>query len=112
MTHASTLVASAAVIALTLGITSRADTPSEKADPLSPHYIIIAAADTAPAAGQTEENAEENAQDSAKMGEEEGTHEGANLGATPENDTSKIDQAARRNPITGNTTGDYNGAPQ
>jgi hypothetical protein len=36
-------------------------------------------------------------QNSAKMGKEEGTHEGANLGATPENDTQKIDQPTRRN---------------
>jgi hypothetical protein len=82
--------------------------PSETEAPLSPSYMIIAADDTAPNAGETEENAE----DSTKMGKEEGTHKGENLGATPENDTSKIDQPARRNPTTGNTSGDYNGAPQ
>ncbi len=44
------------------------------------------------------------------MGEEEGTHEGANLGATPENDTDKIDQPARRNPTTGASAADQTGA--
>ena len=44
----------------------------------------------------------ECAEDSAKMGKEEGTHEGANLGATPENDTQKIEQPDRRNPTTSN----------
>jgi hypothetical protein len=42
------------------------------------------------------------AEESAKMGKEEGTHAGANLGATPENDTQKIDQPERQNPTTGN----------
>jgi hypothetical protein len=36
------------------------------------------------------------AEESAKMGKESGTHEGANLGATPENDTKKIDQPERQ----------------
>ena len=39
------------------------------------------------------------------MGKEEGTHEGEDLGATPENDTAKIDQPARRNPTTDNSSG-------
>jgi hypothetical protein len=34
------------------------------------------------------------------MGKEEGTHSGEK-GATPESDTSKIDQPARANPTTG-----------
>ena len=37
-----------------------------------------------------------------EMGKEEGTHEGADLGATPENDTQKIEQPDRRNPTTSN----------
>jgi hypothetical protein len=107
MTQAnSTLVASAAVIALTLGVTGQTTAPRD-APPLSSSDITVAADDTAPAAGQTEESAE----DSAKMGKEEGTHEGDNLGATPEDDTAKIDQPARRNPTTGNT-GDTNGSQQ
>ncbi len=44
---------------------------------------------------------DENAQDSAKMGKDEGTHTGPNQGATPENDTQKVDQPERRNPTTG-----------
>jgi hypothetical protein len=106
MTQANTLIASAAVIALTLGITSRADTPTETETPLPLGSMIIAAGDDAAPAAKTEDNAE----DSAKMGEEEGTHEGANLGATPENDTDKIDQPARRNPTTGASAADQTGA--
>jgi hypothetical protein len=56
--------------------------------------------DAAPQAGQTEDSAGQ----SAKMGEDSGTHEGDNLGATPENDTAKIDQPARRNPTTDNSS--------
>lgn len=108
MTHTGTMLASAAVIALTVGITSRADLRTEPAAPPPLDHMIIATDDTAPQAGQTNDDAE----DSAKMGKEEGTHEGAHLGATPENDTDKIDQPARRNPTTGNTSGDYKSAPQ
>ena len=97
MTRSATWLASATVIALTLGVTSRADVPGEKELPLPHGSIILAADDSAPAAGQTEENAE----DSAKMGKESATHEGTNLGATPESDTNKIDQPAERNPTTG-----------
>jgi hypothetical protein len=100
MTHSATWLTSAAVIALALGVTSRADIPAEKADPLPLGSTIIAADDTAPAAGQTEETAE----DSAKMGKESGTHEGSDLGATPESDTNKIDQPARRNPTSGDSS--------
>jgi hypothetical protein len=95
MKHANMLVASAAVIALTLGVTSRADTDKQTQAPLPLGSFIVAADDT-PAAGKVDDG-----EGSAKMGEEPGTHEGDNLGATPENDTSKIDQPARRNPTTG-----------
>ena len=103
-----TMLASAAVIALTMGVTSRADLPSEQAAPPVPEYLIIAADDTASQAGQMDEGAE----GSVKMGEEPGTHEGADLGATKESDTGKIDQPARRNPTTSNAPGDYDGAPK
>ena len=80
----------------------------EESMPLPPDSIIVAAEDSAAGAGQTEENA----QDSAKMGQEEGTHQGAHLGETPENDTSKVDQPARRNPTTGDTSSEQTGALQ
>jgi hypothetical protein len=38
-----------------------------------------------------------NAEESAKMGKEEGTHTEPGHGSTPESDTSKIDQPARKN---------------
>jgi hypothetical protein len=38
------------------------------------------------------------------MGKESGTHEGSDLGATPESDTNKIDQPARRNPTSGDSS--------
>jgi hypothetical protein len=97
MTCSATWLTSAAVLALTLGVTSRADVPAHKELFSPPGNIVLAAEDSAPVAGQPEENAE----DSAKMGKEEGTHEGAGHGATPESDTGKIDQPARRNPTTG-----------
>jgi hypothetical protein len=46
-------------------------------------------------------NTENSAEDSAKMGKEEGTHTGPNQGATPEDDTQKVEQPERRNPTTG-----------
>ena len=54
--------------------------------------------------GENTENSgktQNSAEDSAKLGKEEGTHTGPNQGATPENDTQKVHQAARRNPTTG-----------
>ena len=107
MTQGRTSIASAAVIALTFGIGGQTLTPVQKEKPLSTGDILIVTNDTAPQAGQTEDRADE----SAKMGKEEGTQEGEGLGATPENDTAKIDQPARQNPPSG-TAGDYNGTPQ
>ena len=43
-----------------------------------------------------------NAEGSAKMGKEEGTHAEPGHGVMQEDDTSKIDQPARRNPTTDN----------
>jgi hypothetical protein len=43
---------------------------------------------------------------SAKMGEDKGTHTESNQGATPESDTSKIDQPARRNVPSNDETKD------
>lgn len=45
-----------------------------------------------------------SAEDSAKLGKEEGTR--PNQGATPENDTQKVEQPARRNPTTGGAASD------
>jgi hypothetical protein len=44
-----------------------------------------------------EARAKKNAEESAKMGKEEGTHTEPGHGGTPESDTNKIDQPARRN---------------
>jgi hypothetical protein len=49
-----------------------------------------------------EAHAKKNAEESAKMGKEEGSHKEPGPGATPESDTSKIDQPARQNPTTSN----------
>jgi len=105
MTKTSTLIATAAVIALTLGVTSRADVPTEKESILPPGAIIVAADEAQPAGGQ---NA--NTHGSAKMGDEAGTQEGTDIGAVPENDTKKVDQPDRRNPTTGATASDQNAA--
>jgi len=104
MTQARTSMASAAVVALTFGIGGQTLTPVQQEEPLSTGDIVIVTNDAAPQAGQTDQ--------SAKMGKEEGTHEGENLGATPENDTAKIDQPARRNPTTDNSSGDTSSTTQ
>lgn len=104
MIQANMLVASAAVIALTLGVTSRAEPPKQIEAPLPLGTMIIAADDMQPSADPAE-----NSQGSAKMGEEEGVHEG-DVGATPESDTNEVDQPARHNPSTGAAAGDQTGA--
>jgi hypothetical protein len=98
MAQMSNLIASAAVIALTLGM-GDALTPAPNEMPYSNSDIVIVANDPPPSA-QTEDSATE----SAKMGEEEGTHTGAQ-GEKAENDTSKIDQPERRNETTSNLSG-------
>lgn len=105
MVQTNTLLAGAAVLALTLGVTSHSKGTAEREAPLSKSDIVVVTDETAPTAGQPEENAEE----SAKMGKEEGTQEGAAAGATPENDTSKIEQPSRQNPTTGGSTEDNQG---
>jgi hypothetical protein len=54
---------------------------------------MLAADDAPPADADTDASG----QSSAKMGEEPGTHTGDDQGATPENDTQKVDQPPRRN---------------
>jgi hypothetical protein len=108
MTRSGHWLASAAVVALTLGVTSRADLPTEHELPLPQGSIIIAAEDTAAGAGQTDESAE----DSAKMGQEEGTHEGAQLGETPETESDKIDQPKDQDRTAGDASGDKDSTQQ
>ncbi len=95
MTQGTSFVLGAALAALTLGVTG--DVPQMREMPLSAGHIVMAADDDAPQGAPTEDNSAE----SAKMGKDEGTHSGPDQGSTPENDTSKIDQPARRNPTTG-----------
>jgi hypothetical protein len=97
MTKLKSIMATAAG-ALILGAVGYS--AASKADGAPPsERIVVAAEDALP-------SADEGDAGSAKMGEGQGTHEGADQGATPENDTSKIDQPARRNPTTGNSSGD------
>jgi hypothetical protein len=83
MTQANTLVASAAVIALTLGVTGETTAPRDE-PPLSTSDITIAQ-NTAADVGQTEESADE----SAKMGKDEGTYSGESQGDVPESKTNE-----------------------
>ncbi|MFO7477355.1 MAG: hypothetical protein R6X03_03225 [Methyloceanibacter sp.] len=108
MTRSGHWLASAAVIALTLGVTSRADIPAERDFPLPPDAIILAAEDSAAGAGQTEDTAE----DSAKMGKEERTHEGAQLDETPETESDKIDQPKDQGRTAGDASGDKDSTQQ
>ena len=93
MKQAHMLIASAAVIALTLGVTSRAD-PSKESEPPLPLGSFIIAAD------QSQADTAGNDQGSAKMGEKSGTQNDAG-NSTLENDTGKADQAAGGNPPAG-----------
>ena len=96
MLQTNTLLAGAAVVALTLGVTGQIQATPDREKPLSKSDIIVVTNDAAPTAGQTEENAQE----SAKMGKEEGTHQGTQVGATFESDTLKVEQPQRQNPTT------------
>lgn len=86
----SILVASAAVLLL-----GAAYAPASAADRdvTVKAGIVLAADDSADDDG------------SAKMGQGEGTQSGDEAN-TPENDTQKVDQSARRNPTTGNESDD------
>ncbi len=113
MTQSRELLLVAAVAALSFGVT-RAPLQMQKETPLLDSFIVVATDDAAPdadagAPAQTDEDAAQTTQGSGKMGEEPGTHTGPDQGVTPENDTAKVDQPARRNPTTG-TPGDE-GAP-
>ena len=105
MTKTSTLIATAAVIALTLGVTSRADVPHQEGIDLAArrHHRCRRR-------GSARRRQNANTHGSAKMGEEAGTQEGTDIGAVPENDTKKVDQPDRRNPTTGATASDQNAA--
>lgn len=86
-----------AAVAVSLGVYGGGGVQRQDQAPLSERDILIVQNDTQPAAG----GAEKSTQESAKMGEGEGTHTGPNMGATPENDTDKIDQPDRRNMTSG-----------
>ena len=83
----SRLVLAGLAAAVTLGVMGNAGTPPASSTPLMQRIIVVAGDETTPGAPQ----------DSAKMGKDEGTHTGPDQGMTPERDTSKVDQAARRN---------------
>ena len=100
MTQARQMIATAAAIALTFGISGKTLDPIEQDEPISTGDILIVTNDSAAEAGLTEDSAEQ----SAKMSKEAGTHEGDNLGAVPKNDTAKINQPDRRNLTTGNSS--------
>jgi len=93
MKQTQTLIASAAVIALTLGVTSRAD-PSKESEPPLPLGSFIIAAD------ESQADAAGNNQGSAKMGEESGTQNGAG-DSSAENNAGKADQSESGNPPDG-----------
>jgi len=96
------LTLTAAAAALALGSNGQTVTSVDHEKSLSTSDIVIAADDTATNGNQNSSQKNDNAKGSAKMGEEEGTQTGANQGATPEKDSQKIDQPARKNPTTSN----------
>ncbi len=88
MTH-SKLILTASVAVLMLGAASCAATAAERGAPAKDGIVLAA---------------EDSAKGSGKMGEDTGTQSGDEA-TTPENDTQKIDQPARRNPTTGEDSG-------
>ena len=92
MLQTNTLLAGAAVVALTLGVTGQIQAIPDREKPLAKSDIMVVTNDTAPTAGQ-----EENSEELAKMGKEEGTHQGTEMGATSERDTQKVEQPQRQN---------------
>jgi hypothetical protein len=84
------------VAGLTLGGLGGGNVQAATVLALSDRGIVIAGKEAEGGA-----NTENSGEDSAEMGKEEGTHTGPNQGATPESDTEKVDQPARRNPTTG-----------
>ena len=90
------------VAGLTLGVMCHGTARAAQVPSLANGNIVMAGDQAQPnTENSSEEDPENSGEDSAKMGKDEGTHTGPNQGATPENDTQKVDQAARRNPTTG-----------
>jgi len=102
----SRLMLAAALGALVLGIMGLVPARAEAATLFDKH-ILLAANDAPPADADTGAG---GSQDSAKMGEGPGTHTGDDQGATPENDTQKVDQPPRRNETTTDPSGDQGDA--
>jgi hypothetical protein len=96
MTNSTLFVAASAAVLL-LGA---AYTPASAAD-----RDVTAIAGIVLAADDSAEDDSADDDGSAKMGQGEGTQSGDEA-TTPENDSQKIDQPARRNPTTGNESDD------
>jgi hypothetical protein len=80
------------VAGLTLGVMGHSTAPSAQVPSFANGNIVIAGDEAQPnTENSSEEDPENSGEDSAKMGKEEGTHTGPNQGATPENDTQKVD---------------------
>jgi hypothetical protein len=90
------------LVAAVTGAMCHGTAPAAQVPSLANGNIVIAGDEAQPnTENSSAEDPESSSEDSAKMGKEEGTHTGPNQGATPENDTQKVDQPARRNPTTG-----------
>ena len=96
MLQTNTLLAGAAVVALTLGVTGQIQATPDREKPLSKSDIIVVTNDARRLPGRRRKTL----RSSAKMGKEEGTHQGTQVGATFESDTLKVEQPQRQNPTT------------
>jgi hypothetical protein len=101
MTQVKVLLAGL-IAGVALGVLSHGTAAAAQVPSLANGKIVIAGDEAQPTTENiSAEDPESSSEDSAKMGKEQGTHTGPNQGATPENDTQKADQPARRNPTTG-----------
>lgn len=99
MTHLKAWLSSAAVAGLVFGLNLPDPNLAGGRAPLPHDITVVAANETQGTDHQVQ--SDENADKSAKMGKESGTHS-SDEGATPENDTKKIDQPPRQNPTPSN----------
>jgi hypothetical protein len=98
MTHSRAWLSTAAIIGLVFGLNFPDPNLSGGRAPLLPLGFTLLAANETQDNDQSKLQSDENADESAKMGKESGTHSG-DQGSPPENDTKKVDQPPRENPI-------------
>ena len=86
MTKANTLIAGAAAMAVTLGVTGQGNIPMQLQVPLSNNDIVIVKDEAAPAVGQPDDTVKQ----SAEMGKADGVQGGERQGEAPKSQSDII----------------------